>query len=115
MRPALQHTATLGGILKPEKGSMATFNLGHGQICTMEGALTSPEQRVVFTMRSVSRCQNLCRERGDTVMAEHGRTAVDLESRSRPFPEALPASDRKGNHSTATNQCDLSHDCGARG
>mgnify|MGYP002803413986 CR=1 FL=1 len=26
-----------GGILKPEKGSMATFNLGHGQICTMEG------------------------------------------------------------------------------
>ncbi|CAK9105676.1 Alpha-ketoglutarate-dependent dioxygenase alkB homolog 3 (Alkylated DNA repair protein alkB homolog 3) (hABH3) (DEPC-1) (Prostate cancer antigen 1) [Durusdinium trenchii] len=26
-----------GGILKPEKGSMATFNLGHGQVCTMEG------------------------------------------------------------------------------
>lgn len=28
-----------GGILKPEKGSTATFNLGHGQICTMEGLL----------------------------------------------------------------------------
>ena len=27
-----------GGILKPERGSVCNFNLGHGQICTMEGA-----------------------------------------------------------------------------
>jgi len=26
-----------GGILKPERGSVCNFNLGHGQICTMEG------------------------------------------------------------------------------
>jgi len=26
-----------GGILKPEAGSVQSFNLGHGQICTMEG------------------------------------------------------------------------------